>query len=200
MATKETKRSDGAKDIHARISPIILRHLRRYDFAHLHLPIGRVLDAACGSGYGSAIIGVNRNYVGLDLSESAISFANKNYGPNEYVLSDITNMPFDDGVFDSAVSFETLEHIPEPVLALREFKRVLRPQGILIASAPLLHPDVIHHFRKYCFSEVISMFADAGLHLKSLFLQDNNKFTPIDLAKGLRDDSRGTLILFDVND
>lgn len=200
MSTQETKKSDGAKDIHARISPIILRHLRRYDFANTHLPDGYVLDAACGSGYGSAIVGVNRKYIGLDLSESAIAFARKNYYLNEYVMADITKMPFDNDVFDSAVSFETLEHIPDPISALKEFKRVLRPGGILISSVPLLHPDVIHHFKKYCYSEVISIFLAANFKLNNLYLQNNNKFSPIDLGIGLRDDSRGTLILISENE
>lgn len=200
MATQETNKINGSKDIHARISPIILRHLRRYDFAHIHLPAGRVLDAACGSGYGSAIVGVGRQYVGLDLSDSAISFAKKNYGPNEYVVADITKIPFENDVFDCAVSFETLEHIPDPVSALAEFKRVLRSQGILISSVPLLHPDVTHHFRKYTYSEVIGMFSEANFKLKNIYLQDNNKFTPIEFSVGLSDATRGTLILIAVND
>lgn len=52
MATSQTVASDGKNDIHARITPILLRHLRRYDFEATHLSFGAVLDAACGSVYG----------------------------------------------------------------------------------------------------------------------------------------------------
>lgn len=195
MGTNETTKKDGSRDIHARITPTVMRHLRRYDFADKIIPAGRVLDAACGSGYGSSIIGENREYIGVDLSDSAVSFAQKNYGPHKYHIADINALPFDANWFDSVVSFETLEHVPDPVAALKEFRRVLKPGGILVASVPLLHPDLIHHYKKYCYSEVIGMFEAVGLLPQSLFVQHHVTFSELTSRPGLPDSSHGTLII-----
>jgi SAM-dependent methyltransferase len=70
------------------------------------------------------------------------------YGPIDYV-SDVTGIPVPDGSFDAILCTEVLEHVPEPILALREFGRILRPGGQLFLSAPLgagLHQQPHHYY------------------------------------------------------
>ena len=48
------------------------------------------------------------------------------------------DLPFQDGSFDTVVMFQTLEHIEEPVIALREAHRVLRAAGVLLVTTPFM--------------------------------------------------------------
>lgn len=73
------------------------------------------------------------------------------YGAIDH-LSDITCLPVPDGAFDAVLCTEVLEHVPEPLAALRELSRVLRPGGWLFLSAPLgagLHQQPFHYYGGY---------------------------------------------------
>lgn len=70
------------------------------------------------------------------------------YGAIDYV-SDISAIPVENGSFDVVLCTEVLEHLADPVSAIREFARVLRPGGTLLLSAPLgsgLHQEPFHYF------------------------------------------------------
>ena len=100
----------------------------------------RTLDAACGEGYGSAMLAqVAASVEGVDISPQAIGHAQDRYGQVrgvEFQAADCTNLPFADNEFDRVVSFETLEHLAEQDQLLAEFRRVLKPEGYLILSSP----------------------------------------------------------------
>lgn len=97
-----------------------------------------VLDVACGTGYGSEILAeAGANVTAVDLSESALAAASARLGDKASVLrGDIRELPLDDDAFDLVVCWETIEHIEEGDRALAEFRRVLRPDGILLVSSP----------------------------------------------------------------
>jgi len=123
-----------------------LFHIVRYKFAAEYLKEkGRekltILDAACGTGYGSDILKqINpAKITGLDICHKTVKYANKKYGNKQCIfqVSDITDMNgFADGTFDTVVSFETIEHIDEPLAFLKNIERVLKKDGILIISTP----------------------------------------------------------------
>lgn len=121
------------------VREIWYEHLHRYVFA-LGLVEGRqVLDAACGEGYGSALLATRAEKVtGVDLSAEAVQHAQTRYTAEnlEFQVSDCLDLPFGDGVFDCIVSFETLEHLEEQEALLAEFRRVLSPEGFLLLSSP----------------------------------------------------------------
>lgn len=52
------------------------------------------------------------------------------------IVSDITRIPQPDNSFDVVMCTEVFEHLPEPIKALREFSRLLKPAGVLILTAP----------------------------------------------------------------
>jgi len=100
----------------------------------------KVLDAACGEGYGSALLAQSATaVVGVDNSADTVGHARQRYGKTDnlqFRLADCTSMPFADEAFDRIVSFETLEHLEAQDEMLAEFRRVLRPGGFLILSSP----------------------------------------------------------------
>ena len=70
------------------------------------------------------------------------------YGRIDYV-GDVASIPVADGEFDAVLCTEVLEHVPEPIRALKEFGRVVRPGGGLFLSAPLgsgLHQEPYHYY------------------------------------------------------
>ena len=73
------------------------------------------------------------------------------YGKIDYV-SDILSIPVADESFDVIVCTEVLEHVPEPILALQEFSRILKPGGKLLLTAPLgsgIHQEPYHYYGGY---------------------------------------------------
>jgi 2-polyprenyl-3-methyl-5-hydroxy-6-metoxy-1,4-benzoquinol methylase len=121
---------------------IVYEHVHRYAFAR-ELVVGkRVLDAACGEGYGSALLASRAAAVtGVDLDAATIAHASARYGSVPglgFVAASVTGLPLADASVDVVVSFETIEHLPaeaQPRM-LAEFARVLTPGGFLILSAP----------------------------------------------------------------
>jgi SAM-dependent methyltransferase len=116
-------------------------HLSRYQFARdLFQPNWDCLDAACGSGYGSAFLAEKvRSVRGVDLDPGAIEYAKSAYQrPNlSYYCADLqATLPFADESFDAITSFETLEHVSDQRKMTAEFYRVLRPGGMLVISTP----------------------------------------------------------------
>lgn len=123
---------------------IRIEHLQRY-YAITELVKGkRVLDAACGEGYGASIISETAaRVIGIDISSEAIDHARSTY-INEnlsYQVASIENLPFENHSIDIVVSFETIEHVNEELQKsfLEEIKRVLKEDGLLIISTPNKH-------------------------------------------------------------
>lgn len=114
-------------------------HQKRYYFALPYCDGKRVLDAACGVGYGTAILATRAQaVVALDLSEEAIRYAREHYSsPNvEFAVADLADPQLDDDAFDVVVSFETIEHLPDRDAYLRHLSRTLREDGIYVVSTP----------------------------------------------------------------
>jgi SAM-dependent methyltransferase len=179
------------KDNRVLITPVMLRHIRRYDLAAREVGGDSVLDAACGSGYGKTVIGVGRRYLGIDVDPDPIAFATRNYGDG-FQVGSVTGLELPDASFDAVVSFETLEHLDKPEHALDEFARVLRPGGRLVGSIPLNHPDLIYHARVYRFSDVKGLLDSTDLSTTRLYHQQGLTFTEI--TDGLDDGDGGTVV------
>jgi len=121
------------------VREIWYEHFHRYVFARERVEGLEVLDAACGEGYGSALLAtVARSVTGVDLSTKAIEHARARYAAENlrFQSADCLALPFDDGSFDCIVSFETLEHLEDHEGLMAEFRRVLKPAGFLLISSP----------------------------------------------------------------
>jgi GT2 family glycosyltransferase/SAM-dependent methyltransferase len=118
---------------------IELEHLHRYLQA-CEIATGKtVLDMASGEGYGSAMLAnVAEKVIGVDISAEAVQHARKRY-PKEnltYMVGNCADVPLPDASVDLVVSFETIEHHDRHQEMMREIKRVLRPEGLLLISSP----------------------------------------------------------------
>ena len=100
----------------------------------------RVLDAACGEGYGSWLLAsCAAEVIGIDVDAAAIGHAVARYAarPNlRYLQGSCAALPLATGSVDLIVSFETIEHLDAQEATLAEFRRVLTPSGALVISSP----------------------------------------------------------------
>jgi SAM-dependent methyltransferase len=121
---------------------IAYEHWHRYAFARRFAAGKRVLDAACGEGYGTALLGaVAASVLGVDIDLATIDHARATYGETErvrFLAASCSGLPLPSGSFDLIVSFETVEHLKvgDQVDMLTEFARVLAPEGLLVLSSP----------------------------------------------------------------
>jgi SAM-dependent methyltransferase len=122
------------------VREIWYEHFHRYALATRWCAGKRTLDAACGEGYGSALLAKSASSVeAVDISEQTITHARQRYGQLKdlgFHVADCTTLPFGDDEFDRVVSFETLEHLEAHDELLAEFRRVLKPDGFLVLSSP----------------------------------------------------------------
>jgi 2-polyprenyl-3-methyl-5-hydroxy-6-metoxy-1,4-benzoquinol methylase len=112
-------------------------HIYRYAFASRLVAGKRVLDIACGEGYGAAALkrAGAAQVIGVDISESVCAHARQRYGIDARPGS-AEKIPLSDNSVDVIVSFETIEHVPSPGVFLDECVRVLIPGGKLVVSTP----------------------------------------------------------------
>jgi ubiquinone/menaquinone biosynthesis C-methylase UbiE len=112
-------------------------HVRRYRFACSWVRDQRVVDIACGTGYGTRAMKVAgaRSAVGFDISQEAVDHARQCYGVDARV-GDALAIPLPDASVDVVVSFETIEHVTDPGRFLDECRRIIAPGGRIIISTP----------------------------------------------------------------
>jgi SAM-dependent methyltransferase len=112
-------------------------HAARYQFAARLAAGKRVLDAGCGSGYGSAELARTASHVtGIDFSTDAIDYARSNFSaPNlSFEIGDCTDLP--NGPYDLIAAFEVIEHLSEWRRFLEEARRTLAAGGQFLVSTP----------------------------------------------------------------
>ncbi len=114
-------------------------HVARYAFARRYAAGKRVLDAGCGTGYGSAELAQSAAQVtGVDVSAEAIEYARTSYRiPGlQFLESSCAAVPLPDYTFDVVVAFEVIEHLADYRAFLDECARLLTPEGLLVVSSP----------------------------------------------------------------
>jgi SAM-dependent methyltransferase len=121
---------------------LLNEHLARYRFAkRFAVTLGesaRILDAGCGTGYGTAELAGAAFVIGTDIAAEAVGHARSRYGSDRahFVQGSCETLPFSDAAFDLLVAFEVIEHLDGWQDLLLEAKRVLRPGGVLLVSTP----------------------------------------------------------------
>lgn len=116
-----------------------IEHMHRYHVASRLAQGKRVLDIACGEGYGSNVLAdVALSVIGVDISTEAILHAQHKYNKSNlnFIQGDCATIPLRDNSVDLVVSFETIEHHDRHLEFILEIKRVLKNNGLLIISSP----------------------------------------------------------------
>ena len=115
-------------------------HLHRYALSLNFVGGKDVLDLASGEGYGCEILSKNaKSIIGVDIDNECVEYASRKYSniPNlEFLMGACEAVPLPSESVDVVTSFETIEHHNKHEEMLREIKRILRPGGMLIISAP----------------------------------------------------------------
>lgn len=118
-------------------------HIARYALAaSLVRPGDTVLDCACGLGYGTAVVATlsrARAVIGIDCDADTVAYAEAHYGGPDvsFQTGDAAALSgIADASVDVVVAMETLEHVADWTATTREFARILKPDGRLIASVP----------------------------------------------------------------
>ena len=175
-------------------------HLNRYKFAideaRSRGLSGRdfVLDAGCGTGYGSHMMAEAGMVVrAFDADQKSIDIANQQYVHRQlsFMLGDFSWYKASN--FDLIVMFEALEHSPE---ALKFLKRVAPNNRMLMGSvpnetivpfdSPRTHPE---HYRHFTSSELVHALYDCGWVVSALYGQKGKKGPGADIIKDI-DDAR----------
>lgn len=173
----------GERQVYDSIDQVRKYHVGRYEFATKFIKKeDRVLDAACGIGYGSFLINkeVGSDVTGVDISQESIEFANENYNPSgaiKFMVSDILKLDLPEQSFDVAVSFETIEYVKEDREVLQKFYKLLKPSGLLICSTP--NEDKMHfadgrlpfHIGHYTPSELKELLTSNGFEVLEIYSQ-----------------------------
>ncbi len=124
---------------------------------------GSLLDVGCGrKPYQNTYFSGATTYLGADyLSDRST--------PD--VICSALDLPFDPQSFDTVVSTEVLEHVPDPLLAFKEMHRVLRPTGYLILSTPMYWPrhDLPYDFFRYPYDGLMHLLKESGFEVVRLF-------------------------------
>jgi SAM-dependent methyltransferase len=124
-------------------SVLAAEHLARYAAAARFAKGKRVLDLACGEGYGAAFMKDHgaKTVLGVDISEDAIATAGRLFSRDdvEYRCADALDPNSWNPArrkFDLIACFETIEHVSDPKLLLTVLKQALAPNGTILISCP----------------------------------------------------------------
>lgn len=138
-------------------------HIHSYLYASQFAEGADILDAGCGSGYGTEMLalrgGGGRTTIGVDLSLDAIGYCRvmRKRANLHFASMDGRSLVFRDGSFDLVTSFEVIEHFTDYERFLNEIRRVLRPGGRFVLVTPngahanhrlrgTANPEHVHEF------------------------------------------------------
>ncbi len=174
-------------------------HLARYRFAAQWAKNARVLDVACGLGYGARLLaeGGAKKVVGVDLSKNALQTAHQRYAMLglEFRLDDAETLATlsKDEVFDLVVSFETIEHLARPEHLLKCVREHMTSGAVFCVSTPWRQrgsledkPDNQYHVREWTLLEFANLlgrfFTNVDWFVQGLAFREQ-QHTPAEIGK-----------------
>jgi SAM-dependent methyltransferase len=157
----------------------------------------RILDAGCGTGGTTIELERFGDVVGIDLAWEALRPA-RGRGLSGLARASIESLPFSESTFDAATSFEVVYHlgVANDASALKEIRRVLKPDGLFMLRVPAHdwlrgeHDRLVHTRHRYSRHEVTHKLVDAGFRVEQLSWANSVLFLPA-VAKRLLERTNG---------
>ena len=110
----------------------------------------RLLDVGCGAA-GADLIARDRGAVvsGLDASPALVAIARERIPEGDFRVGELLDLPWEDDVFDVVVGFNSFQYAEDPVAALREAHRVLKPGAAvgIVVWGPAERCEAVAHIR-----------------------------------------------------
>ena len=173
-------------------------HVCRYNWIKDFVKDKKVIDIACGSGYGSRLMATDggaASVLAYDIDERSVKYASiKNR--HDKIIFEVQNAEKFETTdkADVIVSFETIEHLQNPQLFLQCVHKALTTQGDFFVSTPISYialnekPDNIHHVKEWGFLKFHDVLKEQFL-IKDVYLQLYNVPPKTDnriITRGLR--------------
>ncbi len=150
-----------------------------------------ILDVGCNGGFLVARLqAIGYIAAGCDISAEAINYG-QSQGREGLRVCALPNLPYADSQFDAVLCLDTLEHIQDDELAIKEINRILKRGGLTIITAPAfmwlwgLQDEISHHFRRYTKSELLAKIQAAGFSIERVSYFNFFLFLPIYLVRQL---------------
>ena len=144
-----------------------------------------LLDIACGTGI--LIESIKQKYknikiTGIDFAQNMIEQAIKKFPDTDFVVSDVTNLPFNNNSFNKVVCLNAFPHFEDKFKAIQEMTRVLKKDGILLLAHTNSKSNIDNHHRNVggliaedilpCNEKIYEIFKNNGL--KNIEFTDND--------------------------
>jgi SAM-dependent methyltransferase len=164
------------------------RHLAAYRWAAARVEGRTVLDAGCGEGYGAAHLAATaRHVLGVDRAEAIAIAAARHAGPRlAFRAADLERLELDER-FDLVVSFQVIEHLPDPVGFLRALAACVAPGGELIVTTPNRLMSVSenpYHLREWTAPELAALAARVLPGARVLGMHGSARILAYERARG----------------
>jgi SAM-dependent methyltransferase len=165
------------------------RHLAAYRFAVEQAAGRSVLDAGCGEGYGASMLAQKAERVlGADRAEAiAIASARYRHPRLAFRAIDLMELPALGERFDLVVSFQVIEHLPDPEGFLRALRASTRPGGRLIVTTPNRLMSVSenpYHLREWTAPELLALAAPVLPGVRVLGMNGSARVLEYERARG----------------
>jgi len=138
---------------------------------------GKVLEIGTGSGYGVEIIsGIASEFVTVDKFDTKIDFSK--YPNVKFVQQNVPPLDFEANSFDSAITFQVVEHIKDDHAFIREIHRVLKPGGKLVITTPNSKMSITRnpwHIREYTVQQFKNLLSKYFSKVESKGVYGNEK-------------------------
>jgi SAM-dependent methyltransferase len=164
------------------------RHLAAYRFAAARAAGARVLDAGCGEGYGAALLAEAAAHVlGVDRAEAIAVAARRRHPRLEFRAFDLARLDALEERFDLVVSFQVIEHLPEPEAFLAALAARTAPGGTLVVTTPNRLASVSenpYHLREWTAPELAALAAPLLPGVEVLGVHGSARVLALERARG----------------
>src|SRR5262245_34218287 len=148
----------------------------------------QIADIGCGTGANLMLLDQFGDACGVDVSTQALAFCRER-GLTNVKLGAAEELPFEDGTLDLVTSFDVVEHLDDDLGGLKEFRRVLKPDGRILLFVPAfmflwgVQDDVSNHRRRYTLPQLRNVVRESGFEIERDTYANITFFLPILLVR-----------------